>query len=181
VEGGVVNGLTDQTGASSGLIDQLRRTFSDEDYRNAYAESFSNSYVAGQIKVLREEYPMTQEELAKKIGTQQSGVARLENVNYSAWKVETLRRLARAFNVRLKITFEEWGTLPNEIEHFTKEGLMRLPFTKDPVFCPSAKLGSVEALERKQVEPGDDWVGISWQKRQGGIAIETKSCAAKAS
>lgn len=120
----------------SELTEQLRQSFADEEYRNAYAESFLNSYVAAQIKVLREEYPLTQGELAIKIGTQQPGVARLENVNYSSWKVETLRKLARALNVRLKITFEEWGTLPTEIEGFRRDTLVRAPFDRDPVFSP---------------------------------------------
>jgi transcriptional regulator with XRE-family HTH domain len=120
----------------SELTEQLRQTFIDPEYRNAYAESFQNSYVAAQIKVLREDFPMTQGELAAKIGSKQPGIARLENVNYSSWKVETLRKIARALQVRLRITFEEFGTLPNDIEAFNKEALSRLPFNRDPVFLP---------------------------------------------
>ena len=123
----------------SELTEQLRHNFADEEYRNAYADSFQNSYVAAQIKVLREEYPMTQEELAEEIGSQQPGVARLENVNYSSWKVGTLRKIARALKVRLKITFEEWGTLPEDIEHFNRESLKRRPFEKDPIFSPEVE------------------------------------------
>jgi transcriptional regulator with XRE-family HTH domain len=122
----------------SELIEHLRQSFTDEEYRNAYAESFMNSYVAAQIKVLREAYPLTQDQLAEKIGTQQPGVARLENVNYSSWKVESLRKLARALKVRLKITFEEFGTLPGDIDHFNREALRRAPFHRDPVFSPAA-------------------------------------------
>jgi transcriptional regulator with XRE-family HTH domain len=92
---------------------------------------------------------MTQGELAERLGTQQPGIARLENVNYSAWKVETLRKLARALNVRLKITFEEWGTLPSEIENFRKDALKRAPFLKDPVFCPQPNLGRIEDSPKK--------------------------------
>ena len=138
------------------LIDRLRQSFSNEEYRNAYAESFFNSYVAAQIKVLREAYPLTQGELAEKIGTKQSGVARLENVNYSSWKVETLRKIARALNVRLKITFEEFGTLSDDIEGFRREALLRVPFDRDPVFSPTQantlqhKLGR---LEREDTRP----------------------------
>lgn len=134
-----------------GLIEQLRHSFEDEEYRNAYAESFLNSYVAAQIKVLRETYPLTQTELAEKVGTKQPGIARLENVNYSAWKVETLRKLARALSVRLKISFEEWGTLPDEIEHFTREHLLRAPFERDPVFSPTLPRlgGAMEGINPK--------------------------------
>lgn len=119
------------------LVEQLRQSFQDEDYRNAYAESFMNSHVAAQIKTLREESELTQEELAQKIGTKQAGISRLENVNYSAWKVETLRKIARALKVRLKITFEEFGTLPAEVECFSRKAMLRAPFDKDPVFAPA--------------------------------------------
>lgn len=170
--------LIEQTGINSeaALISQLRQSFSDEDYRNAYAESFLNSYVAAQIKVLREDYPMTQGELAEKIGTQQPGIARLENVNYSAWKVETLRKLARALNVRLKITFEEWGTLPGEIEGFQKENLTRAPFQKDPIFCPrqafSESVGSVNDLGKKAPQ-GDSWFNDWSMRNESGGAGRT--------
>jgi transcriptional regulator with XRE-family HTH domain len=120
----------------SELIKDFRQKFQDEEYRNSYAEGFLNSYVAAQIKMLREQRGMTQEQLGEKIGTQQSGIARLENTNYSAWKTETLVRLCRAFHVRLKISFEEFGTLPPEIESFNRDALQRRPFDKDPIFFP---------------------------------------------
>lgn len=143
----------------SELLEQLRQTFSDKDYRDSYSESFMNSYVAAQIKVLREQYPLTQGELAEKIGTSQPGVARFENVNYSSWKVETLRKIARALDVRLKITFEEFGTLPDEVEGFHRDRLLRAPFDRDPMFAPNLasvmrheELGSVEGeTERNDV------------------------------
>ncbi len=133
----------------SELLEELRGNFGDAEYRDAYAESFVNTYIAAQIKVLREERPLTQGELGEKVGTSQPGIARFENVNYSSWKVETLRKLARALNVWLRISFEEFGTLPSIIEGFNKEALVRLPFDKDPVFSsvcetePLHLLGSV--------------------------------------
>jgi len=179
--------LIEQVSVEAGLIDQLRQSFTDEEYRNAYAESFLNSYVAAQIKVLREEYPMTQGELAEKTGTKQPGIARLENVNYSAWKVETLRKLARALNVRLRITFEEWGTLPDEIENFRKDALKRAPFSKDPVFCPRIDLGRIEDSPKKPHRayssgvhavsgPQEDWIqGAAQALRQAGLAQEDEN------
>jgi transcriptional regulator with XRE-family HTH domain len=122
----------------SELLNCLRESFVDEEYRHSYAESFMNSFVAAQIKTLREEAPLTQAQLAIKVGTKQAGISRLENVNYSSWKVETLRRLARAFGVRLKITFEEFGTLPDDVEGFQRERLARKSFDKDPVFANDA-------------------------------------------
>jgi hypothetical protein len=61
-------------------------------------------------------------------------VSRLENVNYSAWKTETLRKIARALNVRLKITFETFGSLVDEVETFSRKNLERPAFKDDPRF-----------------------------------------------
>jgi transcriptional regulator with XRE-family HTH domain len=147
----------------SRLIEEMQRNFVDEDYRNAYVESFMNSFVAAQIKVLREENEMTQEQLAERIGTKQAGISRLENVNYSAWKVETLRKLARAFKVRLKITFEEFGSLPGEVEGFNREVLLRVPFDKDPLFCAAPALGTIDVLAK--LPPQSDFGKVSIFKR----------------
>lgn len=118
----------------SELVDDLRELFKNEEVRYAYAESALNTFVASQLKVLREQREMSQGQLAETAGTRQSGISRLENVNYSSWKVETLRRLARALGVRLKISFEEFGTLIPEIQNFQKENLRRARFADDPVF-----------------------------------------------
>ena len=117
-----------------GSLENLKEQFSDEDYRYGYAESFLNSYVAAQIKILREQRELTQAQLAERIGTKQAGISRLENVNYTAWKVDTLTRLARALGVRLRISFEEFGSLPDDIDHFGRASLQKAAFEDDPVF-----------------------------------------------
>jgi transcriptional regulator with XRE-family HTH domain len=123
----------------SELLEHLNRDFKDEDTRYGYAESFLNAFVAAQIKELREGQSMSQQQLAEAIGTKQSGISRLENVNYSSWKVDTLRKLARALGVRLRISFEEFGTLVHEVENFRKDRLRRHKFADDPVFNPTTQ------------------------------------------
>jgi transcriptional regulator with XRE-family HTH domain len=97
--------------------------FSDAEYLYAYAEDFLNTKIATQIRVLREQRGLTQEELAKKIGTKQPGIARLENVNYSAWKIETLKKLARAFDVIFIGGFISLSTFIEEEEKFGRKML----------------------------------------------------------
>jgi transcriptional regulator with XRE-family HTH domain len=123
----------------SELVDDLANLFQDEERRYAYTETFLNTYVAAQLKALREQSGMSQGELATIVKTKQSGISRLENANYSAWKIETLRKLARAFGVRLKISFEEFGTLIPEVENFRKDTLSRRKFVDDPSFKPTGK------------------------------------------
>lgn len=133
------------------LLDQLREDFKNEDARYAYAEGFLNASIAAQIKTLRGE--MSQEVLADRVGTKQSGISRLENVNYSAWKVETLRKLARAFGLRLRISFEEFGTLIPEIENFRRGTLQRRKFEEDPAFKEPT---GVEEPEQEKSTSGVD-------------------------
>ena len=103
----------------------LRIELRDPEYSEGYAESFLNSYVATQIKVIREQRKMTQAELGRLIGTTQAGVSRYENVDYSSWNIKTLIKFARAFHVRLKVSFESFGTLPEEASQFNRESLER--------------------------------------------------------
>ena len=56
-------------GAMNGISDALRTELLDPEYSEGYAESFLNSYVATQIKVIREQRQMKQAVLAREIGT----------------------------------------------------------------------------------------------------------------
>jgi len=118
------------------LLDQLREQFSDgdEEARYVYADSFVNAHTAAQIKALREQRDMSQQELAEKIGTKQSGISRLENINYDSWKIDTLRRIAKAYGLWLDIEFREFSELPGRIRGFNRESLRKRGFSEDPAF-----------------------------------------------
>jgi transcriptional regulator with XRE-family HTH domain len=118
----------------SDLGQNLKSEFSDREYRYAYAESFLNTKIATQIKTLREQRHKKQSELGAAVGTKQSGFSRFEDVNHSVWKTDTLWKIARALDVRLNISFETFGSLIEEKEYFSKEGLERPEFENDPAF-----------------------------------------------
>lgn len=139
---------------------ELREEFRDKDYRYAYAEDFLNTFVATQIRVLREERNLKQEDLAQLIGTKQSGISRLENVNYSAWKTDTLRKIAKALGVRLRISFETFGTLLDDSARFSSENLERPEFEDDPVF---------QEEQIAESEPSIDQVSIAKMLEQRPI------------
>ncbi|QNI31069.1 helix-turn-helix transcriptional regulator [Alloacidobacterium dinghuense] len=109
----------------------LRSELRDPEYSEGYAESFLNTYIASQIKVIREQREMTQSDLGEAIGTTQAGVSRYENANYSSWNIRTLIKIARAFHLRLKVSFEPFGTLPNEVVRFGRQSLERVPREED--------------------------------------------------
>ena len=80
----------------------------------------------------RRQQRMTQAELAAVVGTHQTVISRIENVNYSGWGIGTLKKVARAFGVRLKVSFEEYGTLPEEVVDFGRGSLQRAARDSDP-------------------------------------------------
>jgi transcriptional regulator with XRE-family HTH domain len=124
-----------------GYDEELKEKFLDRDYREAYADDYLNTYVAMQIQVLREQRGLSQKELAESIGTQQPGVSRLEDVNHENWKTETLKKVAHALGVRLKISFETYGDLLRENEYFGRRALQRPKFEEDPVINPAEAMG----------------------------------------
>jgi transcriptional regulator with XRE-family HTH domain len=118
----------------SETLRNFQTEFQDKEYREAYADSFLDSFVATQIQVIREQRGVTQEQLAEAIGTKQSGISRIEDVNYSAWNIATLRKIAFALGCRLKVSLETFGSLVDEAQSFGEENLRRPSFENDPVF-----------------------------------------------
>jgi transcriptional regulator with XRE-family HTH domain len=61
--------------------------------------------IAAQVILYRTRHGLTQEELARRVGTSHSAISRLESGQHKT-SVETLRRIASALNLRLRISFE---------------------------------------------------------------------------
>ena len=106
-------------------------TASGKEYREAYAESFANEYVATQIKVLRMQRDLTQKALADRIGTSQPRISKFEEQDYGKWSLESLWKLASEYGLWPKISFETYGALIREAAHFDPERLQRDSFEED--------------------------------------------------
>ncbi len=113
------------------INESLRRDLLQPEFSEGYAEAFQDAYTATQIKVLREQNNWTQAQLAERLETTQTAISRIESVNYSAWNISTLKKLARAFRVRLKVSFETYGSLIDEVADFNRESLCRVPRERD--------------------------------------------------
>lgn len=110
------------------------KKFRNREYRASYAESFLDTFIATQIRVLREQRGWTQGELAEAAGMKQSRICALEDANYSRWSTTTLKRLARAFDVPLRISFGTFGEFLRETTNFNRASLERAEFDADPAF-----------------------------------------------
>lgn len=118
----------------SDLRSNLHQDFHDKEFRHVYADESLNTYIATQIKVLREQQNLTQAGLAKLAGMKQPRIAVLEDINYSSWSISTLRRLAQAFDLRLSVRFESFSSLLPELEIFGRPSLERAKFADDQFF-----------------------------------------------
>jgi ribosome-binding protein aMBF1 (putative translation factor) len=93
--------------------DQLKRervaAFQEEDGRTAIAAGYEHARraheLAEQIRRLREEQGMTQEQLAEKVGTTQPAIARLE-AGGTEPRLDTLERIGSALGLELVVRFE---------------------------------------------------------------------------
>jgi transcriptional regulator with XRE-family HTH domain len=131
----------------SELVERLRTEFSDKEYRHAYVEECLNTMVATQIKVLREQREMTQAELADDSGMKQPRLSVLEQADYSNWSINTLKRLARAFDVALTVRFDAFSDVILDFEGLSRASLQRPSFKEDPLF-KSSKVSTSRKFKR---------------------------------
>ena len=113
------------------LVKTLVAEFNDKEYAHAYMDEFSNMAIAAQIKVLREQRGWTQTELADKSSMKQERVCALEDVDYDAWTIKTLRKLAKAFDLTVKISFEKFSNGILDVSKINAETLKRTSREED--------------------------------------------------
>jgi transcriptional regulator with XRE-family HTH domain len=152
------------------LRNRLKRQLRNRQFRHAYADEHLNLSISTQIKAIREMEKMSQTALAEKIGTKQTGISRIESANYDRWSIALLRRLAEAFDLRLRVSFEEFGTLWKEVDTFSRESLERRTFDYDPEFKEATAMAQAAATSHSNVVAIDmPWRIISASSAQSDI------------
>ena len=88
----------------------FRRTLRDElrdpEFAAEYAAELQRLRIAHQITEARQAQGLTQADLARRMGTAQPTVARLERGDYRGYTVSTLVKAAQALKCRLRVEFE---------------------------------------------------------------------------
>lgn len=80
-----------------------RRAKRDPELQRLYEEEKVNYQVALLIRKVRQNLGLTQGELAKRIGTTQSVISRLEDADYEGHSLSILQRIASALKRRIVI------------------------------------------------------------------------------
>ncbi len=125
------------------IIDELR----DKEYRDAFVVEHIDTGIPFQVRTLREqdERRWTQKELGDRAGMAQESISRIEDPNYGKLTLNTLKRLASAFDIGLMVRFVPLSELVEWELNLSTESLKALSFDADPYF-----------KEREEVRPDEE-------------------------
>ncbi len=84
---------------------RLRNELKDTEFKTHYQEERQALKVAMRIVELREEKGLSQQQLAKLMGTSQQAISRIESGEYDGFTLKTLEKIAEATGMRVKIEF----------------------------------------------------------------------------
>ena len=131
----------------------LTRELREKQYRDGYVAAQIRIGLPFQTRALRKSRAnMTQAALAKAAGMSQPRISEIESPGERSLNIETLLRLASAFDVGLEIRFVPFGELVDRSESFDPE-TFTVPTFED----------EIEALEQEPIAAGfDEDKGLSY-------------------
>ena len=100
-------------------------------YRHAYLKEHIRVGIASQIRILRNKSNMNQSQLAEIIGTRQSVISRLEDPDSGAVNINTLLKIAEAFDVSLLVKFASFGKFIIESQDISPKMLSVSNYTEE--------------------------------------------------
>jgi DNA-binding XRE family transcriptional regulator len=84
---------------------RLREELKDPEFKRHYDEERQALKLAIKIAALREQKGLSQQELAKLMGTSQQAISRIESGEYEGFTLKTLEKIAEATGTKVKIDF----------------------------------------------------------------------------
>jgi DNA-binding XRE family transcriptional regulator len=84
---------------------RLREEIKDPEFKTHYQEERQALKLAMKIADLRDQKGLSQQELAKLMGTSQQAISRIESGDYEGFTLKTLEKISEATGMRVKIEF----------------------------------------------------------------------------
>lgn len=81
----------------------LDKELQDNNFKKGYEQKLIQLRIAEQIIQSRKAQQLTQMELAKRAGTSQTAIARMEKASYTGYSFKTLQKVADALNCYINI------------------------------------------------------------------------------
>ena len=85
--------------------EHLQEMLKDPEFKKNYLKEMAGFNISVKLIELRAKLKLTQAQLAKRLGTTQSVVSRLEDGSYNRCTLSTLRKIAEATGTQLEINF----------------------------------------------------------------------------
>jgi DNA-binding XRE family transcriptional regulator len=85
--------------------DRLREDLKNPEFKAHYQEERQALKLAMKIAKLREKKGLSQQQMAKLMGTSQQAVSRIESGEYEGFTLKTLEKIAEATGTKVKIEF----------------------------------------------------------------------------
>ena len=84
---------------------RLREDLKDPEFKAYYQEERQSLKLAMKIAKLREKKGLSQQQMARLMGTSQQAVSRIESGEYEGFTLKTLEKIAEATGTKVKIEF----------------------------------------------------------------------------
>jgi transcriptional regulator with XRE-family HTH domain len=123
--------LPDVARSGSPWSSELVHELSDAEFRHEYMMDRVRSYIAFQIRTLREQRRWNQADLAKAAGKTQSVISRLEDPDYGKLSLQSCLEIAVAFDIPLLVQFVEWDDWLTRMSNLSPSALRKRSFDAD--------------------------------------------------
>jgi transcriptional regulator with XRE-family HTH domain len=147
-----------------GIADELE----EKAFRDQFFRTEREIDIPAQLKALRKLRNLTQEELAARVGTKQSGISRIERSQEAKWELDTLVKWAEALDARLSVVIEPYENVVARYRSETRdeEHSAAKAETTDSARQPEPHIPRVSEPPRQQ-EPGSNSIlghggGAKW-------------------
>ena len=111
--------------------EQMWENLRDKDFRKQFIDEHVNVGIAFQIRSLRNRQDLEQSELAQLLGVKQPLISSWENPNYGKYTLNTLKNLAKAFDVGLLVRFVPFSTLIDWTVDLTSDAIAPPSFNEE--------------------------------------------------
>lgn len=109
----------------------LVRELADKEFRHEYMMDQVRSYIAFQIRALREQRRWSQTDLANASGKTQSVISRVEDPDYGKLSLQTCLDIAGAYDLPLLVQFADWDDWLARMSNLSPSALRRRSFDAD--------------------------------------------------
>ena len=134
----------------------LNEEMLDKEYRHGLVGAQFDIDLPLQLRALRKERGWTQPELAIKAEMKQPRISAMERPGGANFTLETLRRLAKAFDVALIVRFAPFSELLRWSERFDPDNFTVPSFPNDPGLIDKKPIANEETIRLSESRPTSD-------------------------